>query len=283
MIYIGIVEDIKDPLRIGRTKVRVKGIHSDSNLQIPTKDLPWAAPMHPITSAANKGVGYGGCGVTKGSEVVIIFRDPGQYQQPVMIGTLPGLFVGDEESSLKSGYESDLGRIATNNLIEKTFVKSKRENRQIVESEVVNFEEPETPYATEYGESDVYMSRSGHVMEFDDTPSKERVHIYHRSGTFTEIHPDGTIVVRTEGDVFEINKKTLNVYTESNKQEFVGGNLNENIDGNVTINVIGNANVKVGGNANTTIGGNYHMDIGGTCNINSGGNMKFTAPKIDLN
>lgn len=291
MIFIGSVENIKDPLKIGRLKVRVQGVHAPASSLLPTEDLPWASPMHPITSAAYEGIGYGGCGVVVGSQVVVIFRDHGQFQQPVVIGTLPGLFNGDEDSTIRPGKESDLGRFATNNLIDKTIVQTKRDNVQVAESDVVNFSEPPTPYDTEYGESDVYMSRSGHIVEFDDTPEKERIHQYHRSGTFTEIHPDGTVVVRTEGDVFEINKKTVNIYTESNKQELIVGNSNTNVSGNVVVNIVGNSTVTIKGNSKIDVSGNTDVSTGGTMNVSSGGpmnisaggNMKLTAPKIDLN
>lgn len=315
MIFIGMVEDIKDPLEIGRLKVRVHGVHTNSKTQLPTNDLPWAAPMHPITSAAYKGIGYGGCGVVVGSQVVVLFRDIGEFQQPIVIGTLPGLFDGDQESEIRPGKESDLGRFATNNLIKKTIVQTKRDNVQKVTSEVVNFEEPPTPYATEYGESDVYMSRTGHIQEFDDTKDKERIHTYHRSGTFTEIHPNGTVVVRTEGDVFEINKKNINIYTELNNQEFIGGNSNENIvgnetrhiggnevetiignetrnvngnqsetiGGNVTINIGGNSAVSISGNASIDVGGSMNVKSGGPMNLTAGGAMSLKAPTIHLN
>ena len=39
--YIGIIEDNKDPKKQGRCKVRVYTIYDD----IPTSDLPWAAPF----------------------------------------------------------------------------------------------------------------------------------------------------------------------------------------------------------------------------------------------
>ena len=54
--------------------------------------------------------------------------------------------------------------------------------------------EPETPYGKVKGvETDnmypynkVYESESGHAMEFDDTKDNERVHLYHRSGSYIE-------------------------------------------------------------------------------------------------
>jgi hypothetical protein len=41
--YIGFVEDVNDPLKIGRCRVRVPWLHGE----IPTEDIPWANPKHP--------------------------------------------------------------------------------------------------------------------------------------------------------------------------------------------------------------------------------------------
>ena len=55
--FMGVVEDRRDPMRLGRCKVRIAGLHTEKMEQgidegIPTTDLPWAHPMQPITSAA---------------------------------------------------------------------------------------------------------------------------------------------------------------------------------------------------------------------------------------
>ena len=38
--FFGIVEDRNDPLKIGRVRVRVHGIHTDNKLELSTPDLP---------------------------------------------------------------------------------------------------------------------------------------------------------------------------------------------------------------------------------------------------
>ena len=43
--YYGIVEDRQDPLKIGRVRVRVHGVHTSSKLNLSTPDLPWAQVM----------------------------------------------------------------------------------------------------------------------------------------------------------------------------------------------------------------------------------------------
>lgn len=62
------------------------------------------------------------------------------------------------------------------------------------------FSEPLPPYQTKYPYNHVYESESGHLLEFDDTPGFERIHLIHRSGTFEEVHPNGLKVEKVVND-----------------------------------------------------------------------------------
>ena len=53
----GVVEDRRDPLMIGRCRVRILGWHTEDKTELPTTMLPWAQPLMPITSASQVGVG----------------------------------------------------------------------------------------------------------------------------------------------------------------------------------------------------------------------------------
>lgn len=299
----GIVEDIDDPLGAGRVRVRVEGIHSQSKQQLPTTDLPWSSPLHPITSAGKLGVGFGGCGLIVGSDVMVVFRDPGHWQQPVVIGSLPGLHVGEEGSSIKAGRdgtprESDLGRLATGNLTDKTIIKTKNDSVTKTEGDLV-ITEPKSPYAAKYPSNQTLTTPGGHVIELDDTAGAERIHIYHKSGTFTEVHPDGTNVVRTVGNTYSINKQTLNVTVGSDENVHVGGNVTELVGGNETVTIGGNATETVKGNVNITVTGtttvksqgtmniesssDIHMKSGGSFTVNAGGDITMNGATINLN
>ena len=50
----------------------------------------------------------------------------------------------------------------------------------------------------------MYESESGHALEFDDTKDNERVHLYHRAGSYMEYGPDGSLVERVERDKFSV-------------------------------------------------------------------------------
>lgn len=90
IFYTGVVEDRRDPIMLGRCRVRIVGLHTQDKTQLPTEDLPWAHPMMPINSASMNGIGWSPTGVVQGTWVVVIFLDEAQ-QQPVMIGTLGGI------------------------------------------------------------------------------------------------------------------------------------------------------------------------------------------------
>lgn len=89
-VYSGCVEDRNDPLRLGRCRVRILGIHASDKTVLKTEDLPWASPLMPINSAGVTGVGTAPVGPVPGSWVSCVFFDD-DMQQPIMIGSIPGI------------------------------------------------------------------------------------------------------------------------------------------------------------------------------------------------
>jgi Gp5 N-terminal OB domain len=89
--FQGVVEDRYDPLKLGRVRVRCLGIHTDDLHKIPTESLPWAHVMMPITSASMSGIGQSPTGLVDGTWVFGFFRDGESCQEPVIIGSIPGV------------------------------------------------------------------------------------------------------------------------------------------------------------------------------------------------
>lgn len=151
--------------------------------------------------------------------------------------------------------------------------------------------EPETPYDAKYPYNHVYESESGHVIEYDDTPEAERLHFFHRSGTFKEIHPDGTQVDKAVSDRWDLSlgssnymaKKDVNITGQEllkllgkkgiNIQS--GDVLNEDSHGDRTITVGGNANTLVKKNAYTVIEGDVRILIKGSLYVAVDGDIKI--------
>ncbi len=82
--FMGVVEDIDDPLKINRLRVRCIGFHSDNKSEIATEDLPWA-PM--LNSSANMSAPM----LNQGDWVVGFFIDGALAQQPVVLGSIIGI------------------------------------------------------------------------------------------------------------------------------------------------------------------------------------------------
>ena len=97
------------------------------------------------------------------------------------------------------------GRTETNKLatgdINGTIVQEKTTDRilgvRLPDNE--SFDQPDNPYNSEYPYNKVIQSESGHIVELDDTPGSERIHIFHKTGSFIEIDQTGSIVKRTKG------------------------------------------------------------------------------------
>lgn len=87
--FTGVVEDVNDPMQLGRARVRCFNYHSASQTDIPTQDLPWATCIMPVTSAATSGIGQSATGLLPGSWVLGFFRDAAELQDPVIIGSIP--------------------------------------------------------------------------------------------------------------------------------------------------------------------------------------------------
>ena len=124
--FVGVVEDRADPKKLGRVRVRCLGYHTENLDKLPTDDLPWAHPMNPITSATVSGIGQTPLGVVEGTWVVGFFTDGRDAQQPMIMGTLPGVPAKLPTKDDKVGFqdyingnypkytETDVNRLAVN-------------------------------------------------------------------------------------------------------------------------------------------------------------------------
>ena len=105
--FVGVVEDRNDPLRLGRVRVRCLGYHTSDLGKLPTTDLPWAHVMHPVTDPSMQGMGSTPSFLVEGSWVVGFFRDTQEKQQPLIIGSLPG--IPDEAADNRYGFNDPRG------------------------------------------------------------------------------------------------------------------------------------------------------------------------------
>lgn len=104
--------------------------------------------------------------------------------------------------------------------------------------------EPAPPYAAQYPYNKVTQTESGHVWEMDDTPGAERIHLFHRSGSFIEMHPNGTVVYKSMKDGFILTMANQNVKVSGKCNIYVGGDTTLFSKGDVSIETEGEMNVQ---------------------------------------
>ena len=66
--------------------------------------------------------------------------------------------------------------------------------------------------APKYPYNHMIESEAGHILEMDDTPNHERLHLYHRSGSRIEFMPKGDAVMKVMNNSYEVilkDKKIL--------------------------------------------------------------------------
>lgn len=84
--FVGRVISIQDPLEMGRVKVRIVGIHD--NTEIRDGDLPWAQVVVPVTEGGSSGLGAS-TGIKEQAQVFGVFLDGVHSQLPLVVGSMP--------------------------------------------------------------------------------------------------------------------------------------------------------------------------------------------------
>jgi hypothetical protein len=81
--WVGVVENIDDPLKNGRVKVRIFGWHTEDLIKLPTAVLPWATVTQSSTGTFSAPI--------PGDFVNGYFADGRSAQNPYVLSVLPGV------------------------------------------------------------------------------------------------------------------------------------------------------------------------------------------------
>lgn len=221
--FLATVVNIDDPHKLGQCQIKIDNFHDDYE----DEDLPWATPLLPITSASYQTDEYGHVGTSPtgilvGSWVFGFFADGSTARVPIIAGTIPAIKEDDIE---KHDVPKEAREINT------------WENKELLGPE------PKSSYNSKYPFNKVTRTLSGHTIEIDDTPNAERLHIYHKSGTYVEISEDGKTVTKVVGENFKILAKNNEVHIEGNENKLIKGKLTLTVNGNIDLKCKGDLNI----------------------------------------
>ena len=284
--WLGVIENRDDPLNLGRCQVRCFGWHTPNLSQLPTTNLPWALPMNSgnnsMTAAAP----------LVGDYAFGFFSDGMNGQSPYMIGVFPGIPVnsanpsmGFSEGNFYPTDEPTTSRLYRNDGTGPTTIDYHNNNLDtgVPTASGGSWSEPMSGYATQPPYNRVTETVAGHILELDDTPGAERIHLNHKKDglTFFEIAPDGSKVTKVQGTNYEVYlsdnnihvKGVCNITVDGDTTLYVKGNVTEKVDGNVDLHVLGNVTEKVDGNVDLHVNGNVTEQIDGNANIHVNGNV----------
>lgn len=213
--FVGKVEDLEDPKKLGRIRVRVFGEHDEN---IKTEDLPWAIVMMPAYSASAGAVGLSPTGIQTNALCVGFWLDGYDKQKPMIMGTWHKIPGGTENPDIH-----DVAKLA-------------RGIQSIKDDKIAPGDyEPGLAYKAKYPHNKVLQTTSGHVVEIDDTPGEERLHVRHTSGTYVEIDKSGRVVIKTVGNRHDLTKGNSMVYVQGNVSMQIDGDCTQLVNGKTTI------------------------------------------------
>ena len=300
--FTGVVEDRNDPDALGRVRVRCLGFHTEDLNDIPTADLPWATVMHPVTDPSMQGLGNTPSFLVEGSWVVGFFSDAREKQQPIIMGSLPGIpsnrpdytkgfndprsklsdqidYVGDpsygpypvdgRQYKMPSGHElgiSDTNRLAQGQESEDhNALIDRRYNRQ------TDIPIATQPYLSTVSDEAVNETRT----TFDEPHPKN---ILEDADPYPSAqYPFNHVFESESGHITELDdtpggERTYRQHSSGTYEEVVAnGSKTVKVIGDNFEMIVGNSNVYIGGNVNLTVGGdvrhlvkgNYHLEVEG--------------------
>jgi hypothetical protein len=173
--------------------------------------------------------------------------------------------------------EPDTNRLARHEQISKTIVGLKDSTRTLkvpLSWTQATWNQPESPYNAQYPFNHVYESEAGHFQEFDNTPNNERIHTYHKKGTFSEIDANGTQVNKIIGDGYQIIDRNGYIY--------VRGAHNCTVDGVTNLYMRSDANIEVTGDANILVKNDVTMRVSGKFDLTVKENMNIKCAQFNV-
>ena len=264
IFYRAVVEDNDDSKEkggtLGRCKVRILGIHSENakrtgkNKGTPTEELPWAELM--VSTGFHGGMsGIGISAVPVKGTWVWVFLDGGDWNRPIIVGIISGISTkqGPGPNKVNGGFhdpdkvypikkrlnEPDINRLACNRKFAETPIKKIRDankDKGITTSTGATWDEiTEKTSSAKYPNNTVFETAGHSFVEYDSTPGNERIHFFHKTGTYWEIQEKGDYQFKTVHNRYEIVDKNYHRLVKGKQRTTVYDDVETKYDSKETV------------------------------------------------
>lgn len=265
--FTGEVVNINDPNKSGLVKVAIHGIHDAAD----NSTLPWSQVILPTISSGNSSVGMHHY-LEVGSWVTGFYMDGHNRNIPVVNGVLAGINKSTGEQDYNSLARGSFNSTANKRLIQDTTTV----NGNNIKFQNVNAVVP--TYTNDF----VIQSKSGHLIELNDTVNGEAVTLTHNNGTYINIAADGSITLSAKAinilPTENLNVVTKNINISADNFNLQAKNIKTVCNSNVTDtsdNLINSNNNTLHTNSNTVTSSTTsissgNINISSFINVNGG-------------
>jgi spore germination cell wall hydrolase CwlJ-like protein len=143
------------------------------------------------------------------------------------------------------------------------------------------FGAPEEGYAPQYPHNQVYATKTGHSMEFDDTPGAGRVALTHASGSRLVMTENGSAIQETKGNAYRMDNGDSfhatggSCYMTAKDDMFLKAS-------DMILNSDGSTQVIIRNDSTQQISGKFDVHVGEVLQIKAGTRVLIEAPQIDM-
>jgi len=277
-MFRAVIENNVSPLRDGRVQVRIFGLHEDDKETVKTEHLPWAEVMQSTAFGFSSGVGFSS--IPNIGTWVFVVLDNDNPNMPIVMGAISGKSVLKSDTSkgfnspdgmfpLKDRLnEEDQNRLQRISKLDQTIHQNIMDTLdETDESDSITgaktlFKEPiSLSDRSKYPDNAVIETKSGHVIEIDDSPENEKIRIYHRTGTYVDFRPDGSMIQKTVSgnNNYYIHSENINTHIEKCVKTHIDQNIDEIVGGYVKRHIAGDLREHVNGLFKLDVDGNIHF------------------------
>jgi len=246
-VVLGIVQDINDPLNLGRIKVNFPWLGEASEAVAISSDEDRAHSYWARVATLMAGAGRGTYFVPEVGDEVLVAFEHGDMDRPYVIGSL-----WNAEDTPPENMDPE-GKNHIRSITSRSGHKVSLED---------NDEDRKTRL--------VIRSAGGHEIVLDDDGSQGKIQIETAAGhNLTLDDKDGTLTLKDKSGnrlEFDANAGSLTVKCNGNQDQSVGGNLSINVTGAATISApsgitLDSTNIKLGSSAALSLVNDTFLDI----------------------